>query len=427
MKTECDNGQDETEDCPFSSSQCQGLVAFCNKCYKFVHDLDAFKRQCLCQGHALMCSQPFSAALFPQLRYLDAAGSGMTPSDVNANTYLIRLSLARCSLTSLPSMTLQNLRLLDLSANKLERAWIYRGFLWLITCLSVTGNIFCFCARLFAKSMTSSSGFGVFVTSLTIADFLMGVYIVIIGAADERFRGRYLYHDDSWKNSVGCKVAGFLSLLSSEVSAMTIWFITLDRFVVLHFPFSTLRFDKTSATVTCILTWLIGWFLAFLPLLPVTSHWEFYSQTGICIPLPITRQEFQGRDYSFGVLIVFNFVLFLLISAGQGFIYWSIQSNALKSNTTKASKDMTIARRLITVAVTDFMCWFPIGLSGMLALAGIPIPGEVNVALAIFILPLNAAINPFMYTLNTYAEKRRKSNEAGLLKWLESNADQIIG
>ncbi|KAL8617267.1 hypothetical protein ACOMHN_067704 [Nucella lapillus] len=312
------------------------------------------------------------------------------------------------------------------SCEDLLQSWTYRGFLGLIACLSLIGNAACCCARLFARSLASSSGFSVFVTNLTMADFLMGVYIAIIGVADEQFRGQYLHNDDAWKNSATCKLAGFLSLLSSEVSALIIWFITLDRFIVLRFPFSAMKFDRTSAAVACLFTWLAGFVLAVLPLLPVTSHWEFYSQTGICIPLPVTRREFKGRIYSFSVLIVLNFIVFLFISAGQAFIYWSIQENAMKTDSTKASRDMTIARRLVTIAVTDFMCWFPIGVCGMLALAGIPIPGEVNVALAVFVLPLNSAVNPFMYTFNTLAEKRRKTNEAKLLKWLESHTDLVV-
>ncbi|KAL8591657.1 hypothetical protein ACOMHN_056773 [Nucella lapillus] len=311
------------------------------------------------------------------------------------------------------------------SCADLLQSWTYRGFLWLIASLSLTGNVFCLCARLFSKSMTSNSGYSVFVTNLTMADFLMGVYMAVVGAADERYRGQYMQYDDTWKNSVTCKMAGFLSFLSNEVSALIIWLITMDRFIVIRFPFSNLRFEKRSALTASLITWLTGWFLAGLPLLPVTSHWEFYSQTGICIPLPVTRQEFKGKLYSFSILIVLNFLMFLLISVGQGFIYWSVQSNTLKTSSTKVSKDMTIAQRLISVAVTDFMCWFPIGLCGFLTLAGIPISGEVNVALAIFVLPLNSAINPFMYTFNTLAEKRRKSNEAKLLHWLESHPDLI--
>ena len=69
---------------------------------------------------------------------------------------------------------------------------------------------------------------------------------------------------------------------------------------------------------------------------------------------------------------------------------------------------MTIARRLVTIAVSDFLCWFPIGLLGLLASGGVSIPGEVNVAMAIFALPINSAINPFLYTLNRMLERRQQ-------------------
>ena len=85
------------------------------------------------------------------------------------------------------------------------------------------------------------------------------------------------------------------------------------------------------------------------------------------------------------------------------------------TDTSKDSKNLTIARRLITVVVSDFLCWFPIGLLGLLAFSGTPISGEVNVAMAIFVLPLNSALNPFLYTYNQLMEKRRAKREAQLI------------
>ena len=531
--------------------------------------------QCLCQGHAFLCPQPFSAHLFPQLRYLDAQGSALMPSDLQHNPYLLHLILSRCKLNTFPLMVLQNLLFLDLSDNHLEIANMsvfarfpnlrtlilagnpiyllhnepdsslqqsalkaidlsytnlsmfeskllsnfifvqtlnlsfslirtvgttgfqhmpklrnlymkvaflktfpadmfktlshlriitastyklcckellphqfelivcsapkdemsscadllqtetYRAFLWLISFLSLLGNMFCLVVRVCVRSKTSAGGFNVFVANLSVSDLLMGVYIAIIGVADTHFRGKYLFYDDSWKQSVSCKVAGFLSLLSCEVSALTIWLITLDRFIVLRFPFSSVRFQRTSATVACLITWVIGWLLASIPLLPMTSHWEFFSQTGICIPLPVTRQNFKGKTYSVSVFIVLNFVLFIFVATGQAFIYWSVKRNALNTDSTKVSRDLTVARRLISVAVTDFLCWFPIGLCGLLASASTPIPVEVNVGLAIFVLPLNSALNPFMYTFNMVMEKRRKAKEAILLKWLALHTELL--
>nr|KAG5710533.1 hypothetical protein BaRGS_013179 [Batillaria attramentaria] len=315
---------------------------------------------------------------------------------------LVHLSLAECGLTHLDMPELPNLRSLDLSDNLLTSL--------VFVVLALLGNLGSFVYRAIIDKASSSKGFGAFVTHLCLADSLMGVYLAVIGVADRLYQGNYLWKDREWKHSTTCKSAGFLSLLSSEVSAFIICLITLDRFLVLHFPFSHFHFERRSAHVACAIVWAIGLVLAAIPLLPVTSHWEFYSQTGICIPLPITRNDFTGHTYSFSVVIVLNFVLFLMIAAGQVFIYWSIHTNSMTaSDTTKTSKDLTIARRLITIAVSDFLCWFPIGLLGLLAASGVPVPGEVNVTVAIVVLPINSAFNPFLYTLNMLLERRRRA------------------
>ena len=85
-----------------------------------------------------------------------------------------------------------------------------------------------------------------------------------------------------------------------------------------------------------------------------------------------------------------------------------MRAAGLKAGTQRRQQDLTIARRLFLVAFTDFCCWFPVGLMGLLAAGGVPIPGEVNVWTAIFVLPLNSALNPFLYTLNRLMEKREK-------------------
>jgi hypothetical protein len=68
---------------------------------------------------------------------------------------------------------------------------------------------------------------------------------------------------------------------------------------------------------------------------------------------------------------------------------------------------MAVARRLLLVAVTDFCCWFPVGVMGLLAKGGTAIPGQVSAWTAVVILPLNSALNPFLYTINSIAQKRR--------------------
>ena len=309
------------------------------------------------------------------------------------------------------------------SCEDLLRSDTYRFFLWIVSLSSLAGNMGSFVFRLLILKNFLKTGFNVFVTQLNVADVFMAVFLTMVGVADSMYRGRYLWHDLTWMSSVACRVSGFLCLMSSEVSAFIICLITLDRFIVLRFPFSQLRFQPRSAAVASGLAWVTGISLAAVPLLPVTAHWRFYGQTGICIPLPITRHDFAGRDYSFAVIIVFNFILFLFIAVGQGFVFWTIKDNTMATtNTTSKSQDLTVARRLLSVVVSDFVCWFPIGLLGLLASRGVAVPSEVNVAMAIFVLPLNSALNPFLYTFNMIMERRRKRKELELLKWLENRA-----
>ena len=79
---------------------------------------------------------------------------------------------------------------------------------------------------------------------------------------------------------------------------------------------------------------------------------------------------------------------------------------------------MAVAQRLFTVVVSDFLCWFPVGLMGLLASRGIPVSGEVNVGMAIFVLPLNSALNPFLYSLNAIEARRARAREQKLLRKL---------
>ena len=307
------------------------------------------------------------------------------------------------------------------SCQDLLRSNSYRVLLAIFNTLALLGNGVSFVFRLSSMKKAGSQGFSVFVLHLCVSDSLMGIYLTVIGIADRLYQNSYVWKDTAWRHSPACQMAGFLSLVSCEVSAFIICLITLDRFLVVRFPLSFLRFKGWNAQLASCLSWLVGVVMAAVPLLPAVAHWHFYSQTGICTPLPVTRKMFPGRQYSFGVMIALNFVLFLIIAAGQIAIYFSIRSNILKDiHGGQRFHDASIARRLFTIATSDFLCWFPVGFIGLLAHNNIPISGEINVALAVIVMPFNSALNPFLYTLNILLENRRRVKEERILKWIEA-------
>ena len=316
------------------------------------------------------------------------------------------------------------------SCHALLRSNMYRILLAFLSASSLLGNLLSFAYHVL-RSDYSKSGFLVFVVHLCVSDFLMGVYLAIIGVADGLYRGLYLWKDEDWRHSVICQATGVLSVLSSEVSVSIICLITLDRLLVLQFPFSKCRFSHRSVSVMCGMVWCAGLMLAVVPLMPGLSHWQYYSQSGICVPLPVPRTNVAGHRYAFGMMNIFNLILLSLVALAQLIIYCHIRANALSAyddaSTYSKSRDLAIARRLLTVATSDFLCWFPIGLLGLLASRGVAVPDEVNVAMAIIVLPLNSALNPFLYTLNLIQERRRRAKELRLQKRLMVQGRQQAG
>ena len=315
------------------------------------------------------------------------------------------------------------------SCQELIRSNMYRILLGLLSASSLMGNLLSFAYHVLSSDC-SKSGFGVFLIHLCVSDCLMGVYLAIIGLADGMYRGSYLWKDEEWRHSAMCRLAGVLSLLSSEVSVFIVCLITLDRFLALQFPSGNCHFSHRSALVVCGMVWCGCFSLAVAPLIPGLSHWQYYSQSGICIPLPITRTDFAGHMYSFCVTNVLNSIFLLLVALAQLIIYCRIRTNTIcasEAKTDNKTKDLTIARRFLTVAISNFLCWLPVGLLGLLASRGVKVPEEVNVAMAIILLPLKSALSPFLYFVNLLQERRCKAKEIRLQKYLMAQKRQQAG
>ena len=123
-------------------------------------------------------------------------------------------------------------------------------FLWTFSVLAIVGNAEVLIYRLFVNTRTSPPVFRVLVKNLCASDLLMGVYMMMIGVADAYYRGVYVAKEGEWTNSTACTIAGFLSLVSSEVSAFVICLITLDRVLVLCFPLNSRLHLSSRVTIS---------------------------------------------------------------------------------------------------------------------------------------------------------------------------------
>ncbi|XP_060604850.1 G-protein coupled receptor GRL101-like [Ruditapes philippinarum] len=307
------------------------------------------------------------------------------------------------------------------SCEDLMRNSVLQAVLWIVGLASLFGNLSSIIYRLLYDRERLKIGYGIFVTNLAVADFLMGVYLIMIAVADSLYRNRYYLVDFQWRSSNWCITAGVLSTISSEASVLFLCLITLDRLLVIKFPFGTVRFTPMKAYVSCALCWFISIILSVIPIL-YTSHFQnkFYSKTGVCIALPLTRDKPPGWIYSVSIFVGLNFCTFILVAVGQISIFTELRrsTSVIKKTQITRKRDLRVARNLILVATTDFLCWFPIGVMGILALSGFPIPGDVYAWSVVFILPINSALNPFLYTVTAVIGKKCWSNTSRRLQAL---------
>jgi hypothetical protein len=78
------------------------------------------------------------------------------------------------------------------SCADLLRVSALQTMLWLIGLVALFGNILSVIYRLIYDRERLKLGFGIFVTNLAIADFIMGVYLIIIAIADAAYRKRFI-------------------------------------------------------------------------------------------------------------------------------------------------------------------------------------------------------------------------------------------
>ncbi|KAL7847351.1 hypothetical protein SRHO_G00223310 [Serrasalmus rhombeus] len=255
------------------------------------------------------------------------------------------------------------------------------------------------------------------------ADCLMGVYLFFLGVFDVKFRGEYNRNALQWMESAECRTIGFLAMLSSEVSVLLLAYLTLEKFLVIVFPFSHLRPGKLQTGLVLASIWLLGFLIAAVPLLSDDLFGNYYGRNGVCFPLHSDRLEKPtAKGYSTGIFLGLNLVAFLVIVFCYSSMFYSIYKTGINATDlrNRLHKDVAVANRFFFIVFSDALCWIPIFLVKTLSLLEVEIPGTINSWVVIFVLPINSALNPILYTLTT--SFFREQVELLLCHWQRSSS-----
>ena len=273
--------------------------------------------------------------------------------------------------------------------------------------MAFVGNLVVILWRMIATDRSQLNSF--LLTNLAVADFLMGVYMLLIAYKNTVWQGVYFKHDVSWRDSALCIFAGIISTISSEVSVFTLTVITCDRLFCLVFPFRFQRMSMKQAAIIMTFVWLLGLAIAVIPLFHDDYFYDndhnvhFYGRSAVCLPFQLSTEKSAGWEYSSFIFIFFNGFSFLYMLVAYLIMYRAVTktSNAVRS--TRMNLDSSLAKRMMFIILTDFFCWFPVIVMCILSLTGhlYDPRKEVYAWIAVFVLPINSSINPLLYTFST--------------------------
>ena len=332
-----------------------------------------------------------------------------------------------------------------LTCDRLLSDRVLVALMWVIGINALGGNIFVIVWR--RKSPQKNKVQDALLTNLALSDLLMGVYMLIIASADIYFGQHFPMQSEIWRSGVACRVAGAVSIISSEASVFFVTLISIDRFICIRFPFSIHKLTKRSVTVTAIILWIVSSALGIIPSSLSGRNYQFYDNSHVCIGLPlalverfVTKEmsvrtgnglteddsyfldEFTFNTTSIGITpgLFFSSAVFLGLNCLCYFVifgcYVEIIRSVLKSSReTKLNKEMKdqvrMTAKVAAIVATDFCCWFPIIILGVLEQTRIlSLPASVFAWSVTFVLPINSAINPYLYTISAVISDRKQKN-----------------
>lgn len=290
---------------------------------------------------------------------------------------------------------------------------VLRASVWVMATVGFLGNMVVLLGRGF-MSPTHNVVHSLYIRNLAISDLLMTIYLVLIAAADIHYRGVYLQNQWRWRHNM-CNLCGFLNTLSSESSVLILSLVTWDRFVSITQPLGRKQPSVRVAIITLLMLWSVSALIAYIPVSQLVTGYfgsEFYSSNGVCLPLFIHDPYAQGWIYSMVMLMCVNALALLFIC----FAYYRmireirISTVACRSSSTHRHHSVErdrVAHRFALIVLTDCLCWLPIIVMKIMALSGLQ-PSQsyqrfLYAFLAIYILPINSALNPVLYTITTKA------------------------
>ncbi|KAG1674015.1 Relaxin receptor 2 [Nymphon striatum] len=249
---------------------------------------------------------------------------------------------------------------------------ILRVCVWVVAAVTCIGNFLVLLGRFLATHDEPGRMSMMFIKNLSFADLLMGIYLCVVASKDIMFRDNYMKYAHEWMSSHWCVCCGILAMTASEVSVLTLSFMSIERHFRIHTrsktPQRTGELEVAKRFFLIILTNCLCW----IPIIIL----KLLALTGVKISEAFKDQHYLNYEIS-----------------------WPRDNMKFHE-------------------VSNL--WYYMSLDDVI--------NDLHAWIVIFILPVNSAMNPIIYTLSSKEFKKKVktfANKSRLFWWLPSRRSTI--
>ena len=301
----------------------------------------------------------------------------------------------------------------------------------------------------------------VIILNISIADFIMGMYLITIAVFSQKFSGIYGSVDGEWRSSLRCSIIGSLSVISSEASCFFMVVLTAFRLINVFNPIALQTSSILPWKLILVATWLLSLCLSVIPIVGVAPSYfvhsisfsskfyqngsievaqfkkfmcryailsnttvkdygndlesiemflennlpeslpvrmfGYYGETSVCMPRLYVASGKPSWEYTLSLITV-NLFCFVFIAVGYLKIYQRAKKSSVKVRSNRSEQQAArLQKRIARIIATDFCCWIPICVMAYVRL-GVDFSNIVYQISAAFLLPINSALNPLLFS-----------------------------
>ena len=141
---------------------------------------------------------------------------------------------------------------------------------WIMGIAVISGNLYMIASKIHLllkiKLNKSLKYQYLFILNISIADMIMGIYLLTVAVFSLYYSGYYGQIDLEWRSSLRCSLIGSLAVLSSEASCFFMVLLTSTRLYAIYKPFSILSTSTRKYKLAIISVWLMAFLIAVFPI-----------------------------------------------------------------------------------------------------------------------------------------------------------------